>query len=840
VLGLGKFGGEELNFSSDIDLIFLYQPHPELPFSFPEQREFYQVLARRISQSLGSLVNGDLVFRVDLNLRPGGKDSEPALSLESALEYYQSEARTWERLALIKTRTVAGSPDLGRQFLKAVQPVIYRRFMDYTILADIRQIKEGILKETRSHLLGGDNIKLGPGGIREIEFIVQSLQIVFGGRLPAVRERNTLKALRKLHEATILPREEYRDLYQAYVFLRSLEHRIQMRHQRQTHSLPQDDSTVEQIARHLPRSKRSAPTDLDSFRRGLARVRGRVQLIFGNLLLSAAPVPQQQIYNLLDSAQPAPGEQELRGLGFQNLTGVQEVLTYWRRRLSAPSTPRKEKETLVRLYPALLVGVTQTPDPDQALFFLDRYLRSVGGWLGILAMLLERSALVREVLLLFTRSSLLARLFIQNPGLIERLALRRETALSFHSDWPAPPHRPQGAAADPEEILARLRQWKNEHVLEIALEELAGRLEPQEASHWLTRLADRVILDTARIAEATLNREVRPPVAPAPSRGQTSAPFCLLGLGKLGGQGLGYASDLDLMFIYSLKNVSKNGPPARVRSAAKDRRPLITWHEYLVRLAQRMISYLSLPLKEGPGYNVDTRLRPSGSFGPLVVSLEAFRDYYRGPAQNWERQMLLKARVIGGPEGLTRPVEEEIGQILFGTPPRPEVREEMAYYRWRMETERAGEGPDRYNPKLGKGGLTDIEFIVQYWQQVYGLQLPEIRRTDTLEVLKALQSLGALAEERARALRESHQFLTSLDHGLQLLLDRREEPRAYSAAETRRLGKLNLMGLGEAPIPSWDLLEHYRRVTHNVRSIFEDVFSINNKKGGSNRRGGLS
>ena len=839
VLGLGKFGGEELNFSSDIDLIFLYQPHPELPFSLPEQREFYQLLARRITQALGSLVNGDLVFRVDLNLRPGGKDSELALSLDSALEYYQAEARTWERLALIKTRVVAGNPDLGRNFLKAVQSVIYRRFMDYSILAEIRQIKELILKETRSHLLAGDNIKLGPGGIREIEFIVQSLQIVFGGRLPAIRERNTLKALRKLHEATILPREEYRDLYQAYVFLRSLEHRIQMRHQRQTHALPPDEGALELIARHLPRPKRSSAPGLEAFRQELNRVRSRVQRIFGNLLLSASPIPQQQIRHLLEAAEPPEWEQDLQALGFQNRTGVREVVSYWRRRQFSSHTHPKEKEILLRLLPALLGGVSQTPDPDQALFLLDRFLRSVGGRLGILSMLLERTALVQEILLLFARSALLARLFIQNPGMIDRLALRRETSLSFHSDWPAPLPRRKGSISDSEEDLSRLRQWKNEHILEIALEEMGGRLNPQEACHWLTRLADRVLLETARIAAETLNREVRPPVTISGSREHPAAPFCLLGLGKLGGRGLGYASDLDLMFIYSLKNISESGQPAKMRTAGKDHRPLITWHEYLVRLAQRLISYMSLPLKEGPGYAVDTRLRPSGTFGPLVVSLEAFREYYRGPAQNWERQMLLKARVLGGPEGLTRQVEEEMRQILYGVPPPAAGREEMVYYRRRMEAERSGEGPERYNPKLGYGGLTDIEFIVQYLQQVQGWQSPEVRGTDTLETLRALQSLGALAEDRWRTLREGYLFLTSLDHGLQLLLDRREEPRVYAAAEMARLAKLNLMGLGEAPIPSWDLVDHYRRVTRNVRFIFDEIFSENNKKGGSNRKAGL-
>jgi glutamate-ammonia-ligase adenylyltransferase len=612
-----------------------------------------------------------------------------------------------------------------------------------------------------------------------------------------------------------------------------------MRHQRQTHSLPADDGVLEQIARHLPRPRRTAPLDLTTFRQTLGRVRTRVQHIFGNLLLAEAPAAQGQIRSLLGPAEQADWDQALQALGFQNRNGVQEVVTYWRRRLASAYTPVREKEILARLYPVLLSGVLQTPDPDQALFFLDRYLRSVGGRLGILSMLLERASLVQEVLLLFARSALLARLFILNPALIERLALRRETAFSFYSDWPAPLPRRKGPAADPEEDLARLRLWKNEHILEIALEEMGNRLDPQEASHRLTRLADRVIMETGHIAAETLAREVRPPLALPPSRQQASTPFCLLGLGKWGGRGLGYASDLDLMFIYSLKNLAENGKPLPLRSSGKDRRPLITWHEYLVRLAQRLISYMSLPLKEGPGYTVDTRLRPSGTFGPLVVSLEAFREYYHGPAQSWERQMLGKARVIGGPAGLTRQVEEAIRQILYGAAPPPDGREEMAYYRGRMEAERSGEGPERFNPKLGHGGLTDIEFIVQHLQKVHGYEAPEVRGTDTLENLKALQSLGVLTEERSRTLRESHQFLTSLDHGLQLLLDRREEPRAYSASEMARLARLNLMGLGEAPVPSWDLLTHYRRLTNNVRFIFNEFFSIPNKKGGSNRKCGL-
>ena len=252
ILALGKFGGEELNFSSDIDLIFLYQPLRNREPSPLEQKEQFLYLARKVVQAMGSLIGGDQVFRVDLGLRPGGKDSELVISLDSALEYYQTEARTWERMALIKARPVAGNLLLGKTFLKEVLPVVYRKYVDYTVLADIRAMKEKILEEAGSHWMKGEDIKLGPGGIREVEFVAQSLQMVFGGRIPALQERNTLKALEKLKEQGLLPNREFRDLTQAYVFLRTLEHRLQMVHQRQTHSLPKEPSALASLAREMP------------------------------------------------------------------------------------------------------------------------------------------------------------------------------------------------------------------------------------------------------------------------------------------------------------------------------------------------------------------------------------------------------------------------------------------------------------------------------------------------------------------------------------------------------------------------------------------------------------
>src|SRR4030042_1708520 len=247
----------------------------------------------------------------------------------------------------------------------------------------------------------------------------------------------------------------------------------------------------------------------------------------------------------------------------------------------------------------------------------------------------------------------------------------------------------------------------------------------------------------------------------------------------------------------------------------------------MVRLAQRLISYLSIPLQEGPGYTVDTRLRPSGSVGPLIVSLDAFYDYYRYQAQNWEKQAMLKARIIVRPSPVADHVRDFVDTVIYQTPPSPEIREEMIHHRIRMEKERSGEDQDRINPKLGYGGMTDIEFITQYLQWTYGYTSPELRQNNTLKALKALRDTGYLPEETYLLLKEAYQFLGLLDHGLQLLYDRKEDPRTYDPDEMRRIAELNVLGLGSADLPSWDIVTHYHKVRQNVRLIFNRILQQN-------------
>jgi glutamate-ammonia-ligase adenylyltransferase len=826
VLGMGKLGGIELNFSSDIDLIFLYHPSPKLTLSPLEQKEYLQILTRRVIQAMGAQMDGDHVFRVDLGLRPGGKASDLVLSLESAVEYYQTAAWTWERLAFIKARPVAGNIPRGRSFIEEIQPMIYRKFVDYSVLAEIRDMKQKILEETRSHLLKGDNIKLGPGGIREIEFIVQTLQLIFGGKLPAIRERNTLKALQKFQKHGLLPKEECRQLSQGYTFLRTLEHRIQMVHQRQTHSLPSQVEALEGLARqlHLPSLKKIGI--IQRLEKKLNLVREKVRLAFDNLLLAETPVSQEQVHSLLaPSAKTEEREKGLARFGFRRIDQASETIEFWSKRLKA-STDR-EKSYLGKIFPLLLGSCLQTVNPDQALSFVDRFLRSIGGRINVLAMLLERTALTKEIVELFAQSAMMGRLFMQNPEMLDHLALQRTlVGRPIQREKAIYNLKTRGKDPDQEEQLSELRRWKSGHFLEIALEEMAGRIASSEASERLSQLADRVLIETTRIAEETLNLEVVHPFSSGRPTASMLSPFCILGLGKLGGKELGYVSDLDLIFVYSLKtshlkDILKPSP----RLARRGDKKWITYHEYLVRLAQRLISYLSIPLKPGPGYAVDTRLRPSGSFGPLIVTLDAFRDYYQNQAQNWERQALLKSRIIVGPPQLSREVQEVIEQVLFQSPPASEVRGEIVHFRQRMENERSGENKERFNPKLGYGGLTDIEFMAQYLQWTYGQIDPELRQTNTLGVLRDLKTKGYFADETHYFLKEAYLFLNRLDHGLQLLYDRKGDPRTYSLEELSFLAKQNVLGLGDAGIPSWDIVHHYRKIREKVRDTFRQIFT---------------
>ena len=387
---------------------------------------------------MAALMNGDLGLSSGFRPPSGGKDSELALSLESAVEYYQSEARTWERMALIKARVVAGNPDLGRHFLEAVQPVVYRRFMDYSVLEEIRGLKERIIQEAHTHLLSEDNIKLGPGGIREIEFIVQALQLVFGGRLPAIRERNTLAALRRLHQARLLPKEEYRRLVRAYTHLRTLEHRLQMRHQRQTHSLPKDVESLAQVARSMPRRKSTEPLTPENWLGELAGIREGVQQTFAQLLLAPVPASAREVLRLLEPEELTDWEVSLRALGFQQWAAAQECIVSWKKRLASTQRARKEKELLIRIVPVLLHGVIQTPDPDQTLYFLDLFLRSLGGRTGILSMLLERNTLLTEILHLFAEAPCWPASLSRIPNWLIAWPCAGKAVFPFFSDWPRP------------------------------------------------------------------------------------------------------------------------------------------------------------------------------------------------------------------------------------------------------------------------------------------------------------------------------------------------------------------------------------------------------------------
>lgn len=822
VLALGKLGGEELNFSSDIDLVFVYHPAPTHLLPEWEQRGFFQALAQRLIRVMTAPVEGDHFFRVDLNLRPGGKDSEPVLSREAIIEYFRGEARPWERMAWIKARPVAGNLALGRGLLDELEPLIYRRFLDYTVFEEIRSWKRRILCEAGSRGLKGEDVKLGPGGIREIEFLVQTLQLVFGGRIPSLRERNTLKALVKLKDSSILSGQAARRLASAYRFLRTLEHRLQMVHQQQTHSLPRDPTLLSAVAAETPNRGGKGFPSSEALLHRLQHIRGRVRQAFEDLLPEPGLPSQEDLGRIEDLFLQVGGEVQLNLPGFRNGETAREILLSWHRRLGGAKPTLKR--ILERLYPLLFRLALETPDPDQALMLADGFLRAVGGRTGLLALLLERSSLTREIIHLFAQSRMMGRLFVHNPEMMEYLALQK--TVGPRPLQKTPMYRKGGKALaeeDPLERLAALRRRKTAILLGVALEELTGVISAEEASRRLSDAADFVLQETLEWTEAQLVREGVPAFRSGHLDLVPSTSMCVLGLGKWGGKELGYLSDLDMIFIYASE--ASEFKETTVAGGSFPSKKVVD-PEALVRLAQRLISYLSLPLREGPGYSVDTRLRPSGRAGPLIVSLEAFEAYYRERAWNWEKQALLKARVVAGPSELAERIRRSLLGLLFGVPPTVEVRGEVIRYRLRMEKERAGEVGGRINPKLGFGGLADIEFITQYLQWTFGGKIAEVRETNTLLALKALMDSGCLAPDLYHPLCEAYQFLNLLDHGLQLVYDRKGDPRTYLPEELSLLAERKVMGLRKEDFPGRDVLKHYRKVTQQVRRLLYRIFEV--------------
>ncbi len=768
VLGLGKLGGRELNYASDVDVLYLHDPGLWPLGQRISAAEFADSLGAFVSQSLSLITADGFVFRVDLDLRPAGKDGAMAPSREAARHHYLYRAADWERLALLKLRPLAGNLSLGRELVEETRPFVFRRHLDYTALEELKELKARIAARPRSLTQRGFDLKLDKGGIRQLEFFVQTLQLIYGGRAPRTRAANTLEALDRLAEQGTISRRDRGELKAAYVFLRRVEHRLQLHNLQQTQTLPSDKETLDRLGRAMgygePTPGRDFSDDLQSHLDQVARR-------FEALLSGPAPRrdsrPLSQLLRAVQSGDEEAGLDILATLGFLEAHKALSLIKKLTDDAFLPHSLNRQRRLLAQILPALLDRVLASGDPDAALNRLETFLARIGPKTGLFLMLLENPPVLDLLVRLMATSAYLARVLSAHPGILDSLIDRRVLQVKDQINLFEELGELVSAASDEEERAAVIRRFKAEETIRIAVYDLTEELPLERVSDQLSDLAEVVVGETLLLAEESLKRRY------SPSAEEGRLEFAVVGLGKLGGRELAYHSDLDVLFLHRAPEARPPGPGE------------LDPNEYAVKLAQRLMSLLSAAMPEGPGYQIDARLRPSGRYGPLVVSLDSFVQYHQ-TSEVWERLALLKARPVAGSIGLAREAMEWLAQIVFGRElPRGWV-EELRELRERMRRERgAAEGWDL---KFGGGGLIDVEFAVQALQIYHGRRNEALRTPHTLRGLKAFLKSGLLEETTCEALYDGYRLLRRLDHRLRLIFDRSGDGVSYTDKEIKLAG----------------------------------------------------
>ncbi|MDF2692100.1 MAG: Glutamate-ammonia-ligase adenylyltransferase [Labilithrix sp.] len=819
VLGMGKLGGRELNAGSDVDLLRFYETDDGEVIKdgvAVEQtlHEHFTRITQRFTATLEDVTDDGLVWRVDLRLRPEGSRGPLVNALAAAERYYETWGRTWERAALVRARPVAGHPGFGVRVIEALSPFVWRKAIDPRIAHEMAQL----VQRARAELSDDPDrdLKLGVGGIREAEFFVQSLQLVWGGREPSLRDTNTLEALRRLRSRGLVTDRECREVEAAYLMLRRLEHRVQFATGIQTHQLPRGEM-LETVARSLGHaSGHELERDVEKTRR---RVAARLASLTKDV---GGSQPGGERFEALLTAIES-GEEVLvltaitsggLDLGTSASGDLARHLLALARRPDFPlGASTRDKHPVLAV--TLLEALSDAADPEQAARLLASFFSRLATPSVYVRAMAEDTHVLRRLVGLFGASSFLGEALVYRPELADSVLFTRvaPTVESTRRDVEielAEASSETDEPIDPEAFVGALRHAKARVTMEVGLAELAGELKTRDATMALSALAD-----------ATLEHATRRALE---ERGLASG-LAVIAMGKLGGREIGYGSDLDIFFVYDA--------PGREDELA----------EKYVRAAQRVLSLVSTPHGEGPGYELDTRLRPSGSHGLLVVSLDSFARYHgltregttledapsdRGGTQaaDWERQALVKARACAGDVELGRKVIALASHVAYerGAPDAAS----MNHLRMRMEHELAKEGPRRYDVKLGRGGIVDVEFAVQWLQMKYGAD-PRVRTTDTETAISALETCGYLDSSLAAVLREGYAMLRRLEQALRVVHGTSasliEEGALGLAALARRMGVRD-----GANTPSGTaaeaLLERYRAVTRDVRGAYFAVLGL--------------
>lgn len=795
VLALGKHGAGELNYSSDIDIVVFFDPEIAEAAGVAEPSSLFVKLTQQIARIVQERTPDGYVFRVDLRLRPDPASTHVAVSLPSAYSYYETVGQNWERAAMIKARPVAGDIALGQRFLADLAPFIWRKYFDFAAIADIHAMKRQIqtVKGHETIAVAGHNVKLGRGGIREIEFFVQTQQLVFGGRRPALRGPRTLGMLAELTKEGWITPQARDELAESYRWLRTIEHRLQMRHDEQTQTLPKQAADLEAFARFCGYPSSAA------FGKALTghakRVEGHYALLFeeGPSLASEAGTLS------FTGTELDPDTLETLGkLGFRDSKTAAETVRGWHFGRRSAVTSARAREVLTELTPALLVALGRTADPDGALAHLDNAFVRMPAAVELLTLLRSHDSLLTLFAEILGSAPRLARVASLHPHVLDGVIDPAFGQSALDSD--ALTRRIRSVVGTPppsvEDGLDRLRDAARQENFLVGARLLSGVYPAQAAAQAYCAVAEACLRVAFEDTQAAF----------AADHGLVEGAACVvLGLGRLGAGELTPSSDLDLMLLYDT--------PADAE-ASDGRKPLdrVTWH---VRFTQRLIAALTVPTRRGTLYQVDMRLRPSGNKSPVATQFAGFEAYHTGEAEIWEEMALTRARVVAGDPALARKAEAAIRAILSRRREPAKVAAAVAEMRALIAKEKGEKNP--WDLKLAAGGLTDLDFLAQFLVLAHASDHPGLLVPDTGSVFAAARKAGLLSGADAAALGEANRLIGDVQLWQRFTVEEAFDPAAVPVRVLKRIA--TAVGRPDTKVLRAELDE----MRAGVRAIFKRV-----------------
>ncbi len=796
-LAMGKLGARELNYSSDIDLVIFYDDESPLYDGVDElQRAFVQA-TRLVVKLLEERTPDGYVFRTDLRLRPDAGATPPAVSTSAAENYYESLGQNWERAAYIRARPIGCDMEAAARFLDRIRPFIWRRHLDFAAIREIHSIKRQIMAHRGGAQIAveGHNLKLGRGGIREIEFFVQTQQLIWGGRGASLREPRTADAMAALVEAGRVDAPVAEVLMEAYRFLRRIEHRLQMVADAQTHDMPETAEDMARIAAFLGLEK------VEDLRRELLQRLTVVAEHYGALFEEDSPLTAHgEVGGSLVFTGVENDPETLRTLermGFTDPGAVSDRVRIWHHGRYRATRSERSRQLLTDLGPSLLAAFAETAQPDDAFRRFDRFLEAVPAGVQLFSLILSNPPLLSMIAEIMGMAPSLAAHLGMNPSLFEGV-LTHNVAVNLPDA--------DGLAAELEdelliehsyeEVLDTTRRWVNDRQFQVGVQVLRGQIDTRRSGRTMSDIVDAAVRCLLPRVEAEFAlRHGRMPESGSPA-------LAVVAMGKLGGRELTAGSDLDLVFLH-------DSPLDR----ESDGERALGGNHYFIRLSQRLIAALTSKTGAGGLFDVDMRLRPSGNKGPIASSLEGFRKYHAESSWTWEHMALTRARVVAGTPELADRIGAAIREVLCQPRDREELRKSVADMRRRMAESHVAASPWRL--KHWRGGLVDAEFIVQYLQLMHAHDHPDVIEGNTARAAEKLGEIGALKSDDAQMLAEAVRLFRDLQALLRLTVDDAFDPATAPKSLKDRMAQVGGTGSFEA------LETRIEETGEKVRDLFD-------------------